>query len=392
MRLAASLLALVGTAHAPSVALPFCASAAEAPDDAGTPRSRAADADLLGLLEAGSSPERKQARLALERGLEWLAAAQAGEPDGSLPGTNAREFAPVAVTALGALAYMAGGSAIDRGPHGRQLARAIDYLLACVDLEQGSKEHGYIAAEGDGLSRMHGHGFATLALAEAYSVSPRSDRGARIEVALRAAVTRVEESQGLEGGWYYGPLKSGEHEGSITICLVQGLRAARNAGLRVDGQVIERAVDYVNRLQNADGSFRYSLGIDRSSVALTAAAISTLNATGNYRGSQLDRAYDFVFRELAAREESQLSNARRLALGEGLRYVHYERLYLAQALRQHERSDVFDDWMREEARRLITEQTVSGSWTDTRYGDAYATSIACLVLALPEGLLPIFQR
>ena len=94
------------------------------------------------------------------------------------------------------------------------------------------------------------------------------------------AVRCAEAAQTGTGGWGYAPVPDTEHEGSVTICLVQGLRAAQNAGIRVDSNVIHDAVDYVRRLQNEDGSFRYALDIDRTSVALTAASMATLNATG----------------------------------------------------------------------------------------------------------------
>ena len=329
--------------------------------------------------------ERAAARGALDRGLAWLAARQAEQPDGSLPGP-----APIAVTALGALAYMSAGSTPERGPHGRELARAIDYLLDNTDLDEDSETFGYISTSGDSSSKTHGHGFAALALAEAYSMSPRSARGARIERALRAAVRRIEDSQGIEGGWYYSPLRVSDHEGSVTICLVQALRAARNAGVRVDGSVIVRAVDYVKRLQNEDGAFRYGLGVDRVSVALTAAGISTLNATGTYSGPEVGSGYDYVARELVAREP--LRNSRLKAPP----HPYYERLYLAQALWQHPDPEVFADWATEEEQRMIVAQELDdagrGYWQHERYGNCYATAMNCLVLALPEGLLPIFQR
>lgn len=330
---------------------------------------------------------REPSRLALERGLAWLAAQQAGQSDGSFPGE-----APIAVTALGALAYMSGGSSPDRGPYGRELGRAIDYLLTRVELDQSSELYGYITTGGDSTSKTHGHGFATLALAQAYSMSPRSERGARIKRALTAAVDRIEMSQGIEGGWHYSPQRVAEHEGSVTICMVQALRAARNSGVRVNGKVIVRAVDYVKRLQNDDGSFRYALGIDRVSVALTAAAISTLNATGTYSGPEVVNGYDYIFRELAARTKTPNAR-RRLGASE---YPYYERLYVAQALWQHADTTVFSDWARGEEQRTIVSQELDdkgrGYWKHPRYGPCYATAVNCLVLALPEGLLPIFQR
>jgi len=338
-------------------------------------------------------------RQALERGLAWLESAQARAADGAFPAQGARTttsgtgpaadvggFAPVAVTALGALAWMAGGSAPERGPHGRACAASIDWLVARTDVDPRAERVGYVSRTGDGLSRMHGHGFATLALAQACVMSPRTPRGARVREALVAAVRCIETSQGVEGGWDYEPRKGLAHENSITITAVQALRAAKEAGVDVDRAVITRAVDYVSRTQKPDGSFRYALGDPTSSVALTAAAIATFQMTGTYAGQPILDGYDFLARRLSLRATDGWID------GDLVVCPYYERLYLAQAMWQHLESSNWATWWNAEAPRVITSQRDDGSWADPRFGDVYATAMNCLVLALPEGLLPIFQR
>lgn len=341
-----------------------------------------------------SGPTNEATRAALSRGLDWLAQVASEQSDGSVPIGSAPESAPVAITALSALAWMAGGSGLGagnegdagRGPHGPALVRAVDFLLSRADGSEGSETHGYISDPGDALSRMHGHGFATLALAEAYGVSTRTTRGRRIEAALIAAIHRIEEAQHETGGWGYEPKSSLLHEGSITICIVQALRAARNSGLRVDTDVIGRAIDYVRKSQKDDGSFKYSLADERSSVALTAAAVSTLNATGDYSSPIVQSGYEYLFRQASARASGESVEA------SGMEWPHYERLYVAQAYWQHADAAVFTRWFEEERLKLLRAQSPDGSWESSRYGKSYATAMACLVLALPEQLLPIFQR
>ena len=324
-------------------------------------------------------------RAALVGALDWLASEQALQPDGSIPTGGAGKEAPLAVSALTALAWMAGGSTPERGPHGVQLGRVIDYLISRTELDPESPTLGYISDGRDQLSRLHGHGFATLALAQAYAISPKSQRGRRIERALILSISRIQTSQGAEGGWFYSPIRSLEHEGSVTIALVQALRAARNSGLKVDPEVIKRAIEYVRRSQADDGSFRYAIGHEETSVALTAAAISTLNATGIYSGKEVLRGYDSIQRELSVREtgsDEVIAPA----------FPIYERLYLAQAYWQHPDHSLFETWFAAERRLLITSQQDSGAWTGSPFGAAYATASNALVLALPENLLPIFQR
>jgi hypothetical protein len=288
------------------------------------------------------------------------------------------------MAALGALAYMAAGSTPDRGPHGEHLSRAIDYLISRCDLAAGSPTLGYVSSPGDPLSRMHGHAFATLALAQAYAMSPATPRGAKLRETLSAAVRCIERSQGPEGGWYYDPRSGYEHENSVSVCLVQALRAAHGAGIHVDPAVIARAVDYIRRCQSEDGSFKYALNRDTTSAALTAAGIATLNSIGIYEDPAITRALEALTRELSAREDQP-------ELG-GARHVHYERFYIAQALWQAPDPRLWERWRPKMIAQLESEQKSDGSWHDTEYGDAYATAMHSLVLSIPLGLLPIFQR
>lgn len=324
----------------------------------------------------------RSTRQALERGLAYLARRQGETLDGSLPVSDAvnERRAPVGVTALGALAFLANGSSPGRGPQGNEVARALDYLVAQAELGPAARYPGYIARVGDGVSKTHGHGFATLALAQAFGMAPRSER---LRQALTAAVRLIESSQGAEGGWEYTPFLSANHEGSVTICHVQALRAANNAGIQVSSEVIHRAEDYVLRLQKDDGSFRYTLDDDRNTtVALTAAGVSTLNAAGRYDGSAVRNAVDAIWRMLRLREEG----------GRQANYPFYERLYLAQAFWQLSDTSHFERWFSEERTRLLSTQGPDGSWGGSEFGRCYATAMNCLVLAVPDGVLPIFQR
>jgi len=327
------------------------------------------------------SKDRRAARRALDRSLVWLATAQKTTGDGSFPRGEGKdlEYAPVAITSLGALALMAGGSSPTQGPHHNAVAQAVDYLLVHTDLSPASPTRGFISAGGDETSLMHGHGFATLALAEALGMSPK---GERIRAALTAAVDLIQRTQGSAGGWFYKPKRQSEHEGSLTVCLLQALRSAREAGVHVDPAVIARAVGYLEKSQLEDGSFAYQIGSQRSSVGLTAAAISSLNATGKYGGTAIARGVDAIFKGLAQREED----------GATSRFPFYERLYLAQAFWQHQDTKLFARWYPTAEKDLMRLQDQDGSWFDPRFGRAYATAMNALVLAMPDTLLPAFQR
>jgi len=346
---------------------------------------------------------------AVRRGLEHLARQQLPATGEVALGADAGgERARVAVTALAALAWMSGGSTTNRGPHQTNVTRAVEYLLACTE-RVGDEHPGYIHDRQDSISRTHGQGLAAMALAEAYTLSPESTLGRRLADTLALAVRRIEISQGAEGGWYYEPFRTAAHEGSVTVSLVQALRAARNAGVLVDADVIARAVKYLERSQSKErgpdgalprdfGGFRYSLVDHQTSVALTAAGLSTLHATGVYDGPVVRDGYDYIWRKLAAREVD-------LARGDTSAhptFPFYERFYLSQALWQNPNRTVFQRWAADEFPRLVAVQRADGSWEDVRYaagarvigryGASYATATNCLVLSLPESQLPVFAR
>jgi len=329
----------------------------------------------------GKSSLSRATRRSLDDGLAYLAGRLAETEDGSLPASNGRrdDFAPLGISALGALAFMAAGHTPHRGPYGHEVAGLLEYLLRHTNLAPGEKEYGYISTQGDVKSEMHGHGYATLVLAEAYGMTGAE----RLRPALIAAVRLIENTQGSEGGWYYWPERTAQHEGSVTICLVQALRAARNSGITVDASVILGAEDYVHRLQKADGTFRYELGKETSSVALTAAAITTLNMAGRYDDSVIQSAVDAIWSGLGLVEEG----GRRAA-----DFPFYERLYIAQSFWQLSDTTHFERWFETERATIVRTQRKDGGWRGARFGDCYATAVNCLVLATPEGVLPIFQR
>tara|TARA_R110002072_G_scaffold10443_5_gene48532 strand:+ start:1600 stop:2865 length:1266 start_codon:yes stop_codon:yes gene_type:complete len=335
---------------------------------------------------------------AMRMGLDYLAEQQTVMRDGSVPAAQGTYHAPIGVTALAALAWMSGGSTPTRGPHSGALVRSLEYLLG-HQVPVGEERAGWIGAPEDQQSKSHGHGLATLALSQAFTLSPRSPLGHRIQVALEASVERIKVSQGIEGGWYYEAQRSPEHEGSVTVCHVQALRGARNAGIHVDPNIIANAIAYVRRLQTDEGGFQYSFTQPETSVALTGACLSTMHAAGIYEDKDVERAYDWIWRELAAREDDD----QRGVFGSQAQFPFYERFYLSQALWHNPDEEVFRRWSRPLVRQLLVTQSRDGSWSDVRYdslgtkhegryGSCYATAMNVLFLSVPEGTLPIFRR
>jgi len=330
-------------------------------------------------------------REAIRRGCAYLATRQ-------LPGGDFTDKqGVVAITALSVLALMADGSTDGRGRYGSQVRKGIDFLLDRVRTrEKGIPWHeGYFYHPTDRTSRMHGQGYATLTLATALGTST-GRRYREIREVLEKAVACIEQAQTVTGGFGYDPVPTGDHEGSVTVTVAQGLRAARDAGLVVDQNVIKQGLAYLRRIQNPDdGSFRYSLYVDRSSYALTAAALSSFFLYGRY--------VDLPGEHVIDRGLTYLMDNVRTVL-RTFRWYYYGNFYAAWTCWQKDGDDwdprtgrYWAPWHRQVYPHILMQQReADGSWADEydqfQFGDVLPTAFAILTLAIPDEVLPIFQR
>ena len=336
---------------------------------------------------AEPSEQQRQRRLRIRRGCDFLEGKQ--RDDGAF-GDNR---AVVALTALSVLALMAEGSTDGRGRHGKAVEDGLDFLIRLIERRTpGVRYHpGYFWHPHDSSSRMHGQGFATLALASALGTST-GKRAAQIRRVLMKAVACIETSQTGTGGFGYQPTRSAEHEGSVTVAVAQGLRAARDAGVLVDHNVVKRGLNYLKQSQKRDGSFQYSLHQDQSSYALTAAALSSFFLYGQYRDDR-----DHTFKRGIKYMRDQLRGRVDVS------WYYYGHFYAAWACWQWDghtwtpsSKHLWGWWHSRVYPDLFDRQRGDGSFepVDGRYdyGPVLSTAFAVLTLAIPDELLPIFQR
>jgi hypothetical protein len=369
--LAASLLFSMGLAVIPDS---FCAEE--------NPPETAAEEEASGPIGSETrTVSLSEVREMVHRGHVYLAKTQNTDGSFSLDPENQSDYirAPIAVTSLVCLSFMAGGNTPYAGPFRSELKKGLSYLIRICDPETG-----IFHDDLDDTSKMHGQGFAILALAQAYGMFGVDDRSLdrkALEIALKSSVDLVCRIQTEVGGWYYNPVFSSEHEGSITICIVEALRAARNAGIFVEKGVIDRAVTYVRRSQKNDGSFRYKLNDDKSSYALTAAGIATLNATGEYDSEAIDLGMAYM------QKKDPVLNLVSYEM-----YPQYARFYAAQAYYQFSDLSLWKRWYPRFVEECREQQYPNGSFYNGNYGAVYATSVTTLTLQVPFGYLPIFER
>jgi hypothetical protein len=351
---------------------------------------RPVDASVVDEFHAARQTELRQA---VERGLEWLAARQ--QPNGGWLGAvghkqgddylvlttieaqRAGASAHAGISALAGLAFLAAGHLPDRGRHGPVVRRALDYVLACT------RETGMVTDSG---TRMYSHAFATLFLAQALGTV----RDERVKSKLERAVHLIVDCQNAQGAWRYNAFAQ-DADLSVTVCQLQGLRAARNVGIRVPRETIDLAVGYVQRSRIPRGYdrnlFTYKIrgrgAYEKNrEYAVNAAALTSLFSAGIHEPELYDPVLEFLADEYP-----------RLAMVYPDHYFFwYGNFYACQAFFQAG-GERFRRYFARISEDLLRWQAADGHWANSvGPGDEFATAVACLILSIPQQYLPIFQR
>ncbi len=309
----------------------------------------------------------------IERGLEWLARNQAN--DGSWRSAGGYGIYPAAMTGLAGMALIAGGSTPTRGRLYKEVSTAYAFLMKHADAATG-----LISLPVEEGRSMYGHGFATLFLASVYGMEEDVRQQEKLKRVLDKAVALISASQSPAGGWIYTPTSGGD-EGSVTITQIQALRACRMAGIVVDKKTIDRAVDYIRRCQNPDGSIKYSLGSGGDGrPAITAAGVAVLYNAGVYDDQPfVEKAVSYCKKHI------QITTDRTAG------HHYYAHLYWSQALYQRGGGD-WSDYYTKASAFLLKQQKKDGSWDGDGIGGVYGTAIALTILQLPYAYAPIYQR
>ena len=308
------------------------------------------------------------------RALKYLAATQ--KEDGSWQGGTLGS----GITGIAIMAFMASGEDPDFGPYAKNLRRALRRII----LDQDAKT-GHISGSGHGS--MYHHGFATLALSEAYgSVSerllwqgsevPQENRrsvGQALELAVRCALTAQKKNPW--GAWRYSP-ESSDADTTVSGTVLMGLLGARNAGIEVPDAAVEKALSFFRTNTMRDGNVSYQPaqshgdGITRSAIATLVYAMGKRKDTAEYRAAS---------ESIKRRMDQSVTD-----------YPLYYRYYMAQAL-FHSDVDAWKAWNRRTTEKLQKQQKDNGSFASS-HGAAYGTGMAVLTLALNYRLLPVYER
>ena len=303
-----------------------------------------------------------------DRGLQFLATTQTEAGDWKGGG----EQGP-GVTGMAVLALLASGEDPNFGQYSNPIRKGLRSIIQAQDGATGFF----------GLSMYH-HGFAMLALAEAYGAvdgrtlwpdgkGPRSI-GQSLELAVRAAVTSQKGNP--SNAWRYAP-NGTDADTSVSGAVLVGLLAARNAGIEVPDQAIDKAVAYFKSMTSKGGEVAYSGGLGGFGESSARSSIATL-CYAVARRKDLDE-YKATLGYLKQRLDQPAQM-----------YTEYLRYYQAQALFQGD-LESWEKWNKRLVRELKESQQPDGSLRG-QFGPTISTSLSLLSLALNYRFLPIYER
>jgi hypothetical protein len=315
----------------------------------------------------------REVREIYDRGLGWLENNQ--DDKGSWKGTGGEQGA--GCTGLAVLAFLASGEDPNFGKYNVTVKKGLQALI-----REQNPTTGYFGGS------MYHHGFATLALAEAYGSvdernfwpegsDPKRTRtiGQALELAVRTAITSQDKNP--VGGWRYSP-DATDSDTSVAGAILMSLLAARNAGIEVPDKNIDRAIKYFVSMTSNSGQVAYSGGMGGFDNSPARVSIATL--VYSIAGRKDLKEFKATSNFLKASDANET----------GDHYGEYTAYYKAQALFQADIA-AWEKWNKILIRELKTKQRSDGHF-DGNFGPTVATSMSLLALALNFRFLPIYER
>jgi hypothetical protein len=184
----------------------------------------------------------------------------------------------------------------------------------------------------------------------------------------------------------------------VTITQLQGLRAARNAGIVVPKSIIDKANKYLKESTTPRGGVIYSLAHGGAAVGgerppLTAAAVACAFSAGEYN-SELAKKWIEYCRTAIPVTRGRMGHDE---------YMHY---YFAQAVyvlgddgyaklfpkTAKDEQLTWSKYKKDMFEQLTSTQNRDGSWSGGYIGPVFTTATYLTILQLENGNLPIYQR
>lgn len=315
--------------------------------------------------EDGATELTEAADRAIDKGFQYLIANQ--KTDGSW--TSGTGTVDIGGTSLGLMAFMVKGHFPGFGRYGAPLDRAKNYLL------KKAKE-----SPNGVMGSMYEHGLFTLAMSELWGMTHDVGDNKEIQTALERAVEVILRAQSPLGGWRYAARPDAGQDTSVTAMVFVSLASARQAGILVPTETIDRVVGYLrDQVWNeASGGFGYQ-GSNGTTIPCTA---------GGAYAAQLCGKRDTEWVAAAIR---YLENSPKVFSRKEIGHFYYAHYYAIQAMVQAG-GDHYTKWYPQIRDVLIGLQNPDGSWRDKEEDYPHNTPMAIIILGTPHCYIPVYQR
>ena len=305
-------------------------------------------------------------RTMYERGCAYLVSTQ---------GSDGKWKGDTGVTGICLMALLASGEDPNFGKYAEPVRKSIRAIIRAQSANTGFIRSG-----------MYQHGFAMLALADAYGAvderllwkgveNPGRSIGESLTLAVRCAVTSQKDNPFK--AWQYSP-DGNTADTSAAGAVFMGLLGARNAGIAVPDESIDGVVEYYASQTLKNGTVNYSSFGMGDSHARSAICALVLSIAKRRDLDAFQATSDYMLRTFDE------------PLGGHPAYTLY---YRSQALFQVQ-YDVWRRWTQENTLMLADMQADNGSIPipGASHGVEYSTGMALLSTGLNYCLLPIYER
>lgn len=344
---------------------------------------------------------------AVELGLQWLAKHQNQSGGWSTwnfeeqcpardkcghRGTDVANFDP-AMTGLTLLCYLGSGHTHKKGEYRNAVYRGLKFLMA-IQNEEGyfGQRHQYL---------MYNHSIASLALAEAYSMTKDEE----LKEPLRNAIGFIALAQQLGGGWDYTDAKTGRIDTSITGWVVMALKSAAAGNIAIPWQTTFGAMQHFDSMTKSTGEVTYAnrgTGRGREGVGMIAVGMLSRQFLGWPQTDPIFKKMAALMLEQPPSWEVLMVSMKDIAQQKGKAFnTMYYWYYATLALFLHggESWVTWNSLIRDMlCQRQRRDGHANGSWNaDGRWfgkvgGRIYATTMAVLTLEVYYRYLPIYEK
>ena len=276
-----------------------------------------------------------------------------------------------AATGLALMALLGAGYTHREGPYQESVDSGLKYL---VSHQKHTPEYG--GSFIDDSSGMYVHAIATIAMAEAFTMT----EDPQLKEPLVEAHRYIVAAQNRQGGWRYNPGSAGDV--LVTGWQVIALKSLERAGIETPQSVYDRVSVFLKSCEKSGGGYRYIPQESKIRPSPTAASLLSQMYLGVQRYDyDLEHGCDYLLDQGVSKTDIYFDFKATMAL-------------------HHFQHESWDEWNKEMRDYLVSSQETAGhqagSWHfPDKHGNVggrlYTTAMAAMTLEVYYRYSPLFE-